>query len=248
LKRISVLWASLCLVIISSNSGYSLPITVEHNTRFSTTISTTTGWSDGERVQESRSTVSSNAIHDYTYKEGSAYPQYDAAYAGADAELFEISAYAGSWISDNYAFAASRLDLIFAPLMDGSETLEILFLGYYEFYFSSGYVSLFDNTLDQEMWNYGWSFPLRGNVPWISDPYDAGGYGTAALSVETNFIATHSYALTMYAEVGSNGDRELITVKLSGLEARPIPEPATLILLASGLLGMAGLRRMQVKS
>lgn len=76
----------------------------------------------------------------------------------------------------------------------------------------------------------------RGD-PWVGDPR-----ATAALTLDTDFIAGGTYKLSMYTRTSSEPpDTERILIQLSGLE--PIPEPSTFILLGLGSLALAVVRR-----
>ena len=148
-------------------------------------------------------------------------------------------------VRDSHSTATAETDLVFSILTDVSTTLALDFIGDFEFRFSDALVRLFDITADEELWSYGWTCCFfRGNVPW--DPGAGSGTAGVTVGIPTNFLASHVYALRLYSLIGSNNDQELLRIDVSGLKPRPVPEPSTFVLLATGILAL-GRRRWWVR-
>lgn len=152
-------------------------------------------------------------------------------YAIANAGLFEVSDRTGWGIAN----ASATSDLWFIPLADQTQTIgiQICAVGATQpQIFTGGQVSLFDLTAGSELWNYSWSVRVdpyagQGNVPW--DPEDN---STANFNLDTTFLASHQYELTMMTCSCAGDDTEIVQIQLSGLDAVPEPTVIGLILLA----------------
>lgn len=220
-------------ITVLANDSFALPVEMV-NTQYTTFVSSKIWSESGDIFETTRTHSSSTPINDSIHGEVVYGSRTFTGDAGADAGLFEVSAYGSTKMLAQQASA--RSELTFSPVFNGSQNIAIDFVGDYEWYFSDGLVSLFDLTLNQEIWNYSWSLMGQGTVPWLSAGGDPN--ATAALSLDTFLADDHTYNLTMSTGIYSNGDAELINMRLSGLETVPVPEPATILLFGIGMIGL----------
>jgi len=237
MKRLRALFIVLVAgILVSSITIYpknSLAVPLEVEVLGSTyTMFVYTKWYDPPTRETSRTQTSSTPIGDYMYDEATLGSSTYSAEASAEADLFEVTVFGSTklWL----ALASAQSEMTFSPLLDGTANLTVDFGRYYDYGFTEGYVSLFDLTSNQELWNYGWDHG-QGNVPW-----DGG--SSANLTLDTYFANDHTYYLSMFAGMDSNGDSELVKIGLSGLEIVSVPEPSTMLLLGMVLVGLVGLR------
>jgi hypothetical protein len=200
---------------------------------------------DGDIVavtDASRPATSPNPLSDSLY-----HPVSGLLEAEANADLFKIGVYTSAEGRDD-PFRAAALawvgsDLWFSPLVSGTTTVSVQFLGWHQFQYTWGGVNLFDVTSGNEVWNFWWEGDRQGTVPWV---YTGGENprGTATLALETDFVAGNTYKLSMYSGAISNpGDRQRILIELSGFDPIAVPEPTALSLAGLGALSLALVRR-----
>jgi hypothetical protein len=238
-----IVWGSLLFSLAFASRSYSFPLAIEIiDTQYTTSV-TTWNWRTGEQATptNSRTMISSVPFSDSLY-----YPDSGHVEAEANVGLFSISGLTaagnGLPISPPYrggSVASVQSQIRFSPLTSVTTTINIQFSGWGQWWCSGGSVSLFDVTSNQEAWNFGWD-GSSGTVPWVVTGGDPG--ATAALALDTDFNAAHTYELTLRAETASNPpDTEHILIQLSGLE--PVPEPSTFIFVGLGSLILAMGRR-----
>lgn len=249
---------AILLCLIFPKDSFAAPLTVDIlSTQYTTFVSSRRVISEEPWTEatNSRTIVSSSPISDYMDVPDDD-PSIGSVFgpggrvAEAYPDFYEISV--GSYHhghDGNLAQASAQTKILFSPLVDDSAPIDFNFYGWYEWYYSGGYVSLFDITLNQELWNYSWDYGSPGTtVPWdheFTGPMDP--YATATLIPITDFSATHFYKLTMYAWVAANNDNERIQIHMSGLKPSSVPEPSTMLLLGTGLIGLAGWGRKKFK-
>jgi len=196
-----------------------------------------------------RTSISTEPVSDSMY-----HPVSGILEAEANAGLFRISVLtAADGRNDALRLrsnARASSELWFSPLTSETTTINLQFSGWNQWYYSSGRVSLFDVTSDDEVWNFWWEGFTQGTVPWVyQDPEPGGPRETATLMLETDFIAGNSYKLSMHAGSTSvPADRQRILIELSGLDPIAVPEPTALSLVGFGVLVWAGRRKIGRKS
>jgi len=158
--------------------------------------------------------------------------------AEASAGLFEVQVYTYglSIFTWAHAWAASSNYFRFAPLADQTQTVSIDFSGWNS-YFCSGSVALFDITSQTELWRYGWS----GMADLLSIPWDDSSFSHALLSLETEFLVSHQYELTMSTDSSGATDSEGMLISLTGLQV--IPEPSQAVERLIALVNNSGTRK-----
>jgi hypothetical protein len=239
-----ILRAVFSLILVITNISHVSAVSIDVlNTQHTTFVST---WFRGE-IQDSyseRTSVSSDPVSDYMYAEKFAYygPEYylGVSEASANANLFDISVYTWANEAENAASASAKSEVTFSPVMNSSDTISLDFSLRGEYLYTAGFVSLFDVTSNQEIWNYGWEFP--GIIIGLPDLQPA-----IALEIDTSFLAAHVYKLEMFTQSWANGDVQWVDIALSGLEPTRVPEPSTLLLLGIGLAGIAGYGRRRMR-
>lgn len=163
------------------------------------------------------------------------------AYASAD--TFGISASTQNlWPPHPNALATATTELTFAPLTSGTASIGLDFFGANEWYYSDGYASLFDVTLNQTLWNYGWAYGSPSTVPWTNNYEGVAWKSHATVSVETDFSASDTYRLTMNTDTDANYDSQNVQIQLFGIQAA-VPEPSTYALIGLGAATWLVLRR-----
>jgi len=168
-----------------------------------------------------------------------------AALAEGTAGLFSTTTHtnSGNRLADHsFSQADVGATFDFAPVSDSTGEIGIDFLGRFQSEFSSGFISLFDLTVNDNLWDYSWDhFQPTDTLPWVRE----NGTVTASFFADSFLLASHTYRLQMFTSTNSNKDEQLITVGVTGLQT--VPEPASLTLIvaaaASGVLG----RRLQLR-
>ena len=95
-------------------------------------------------------------------------------------------------------------------------------------------ISLIDNDSDRFFWN--WEFALGFGEDWSFDIGEVD-TGVSTYSIAGTYLDDGAYSLAI---IGLGGD---FFVDYAKLEIDPVPEPATMLLLGSGLAGLAGFGR-----
>lgn len=162
--------------------------------------------------------------------------------AQAEANLLRISAFAAAdYPNHDSSSASARSEFSFSPEMDTVAPITIDVTGWDHWYFSLGYVTLFDITSGATLWDYNWDGP-SGTLPWV-DHAGEEPRGTANLTLGTELLEAHDYRLTMFTSVGSQEPSSPhILVQVSGLI---VPEPSAFALIALAGTGLVFARRRQ---
>jgi hypothetical protein len=228
-SRRLVLWfAAGSLLSIGSAYAQLLPIQLldaQHSTYVSAYIQTNSYFETG--ISQSRTNVSSAPISDnlILYCDVGCYGPGNSCEAGATAGLFQVSGHTFGWTGGAHAFARATSQIRFSPLVDATQTINIQFLRDYQIYWTGGSVRLYDRTSDLEMWVYGWRIAR-------SDPYSWTDSYHTAFTVETHFLASHQYELTLSTSMDSDADFEMARIQLAGLQVIPEPSASLLRLMA----------------
>jgi hypothetical protein len=236
----------MSLLLIARVSAQSLYVTVssaQYTTFVEVFQATNSGNNAGNIV--SRTTTTSSPISDEIDLPIIAGPgEGDITHAIANAGLFGMSDQTG-W---GFANAEAVSQICFSPLADQTETLNIQISidGSPSFVWTGGQIRLLDLTANSELWNYSWNaggsgsvpveVPLGDNIPW--DSLDS---SYANFSLDTDFLASDQYELTMIVCSNAGDDSEFAQVQLTGLQV--VPEPSTVLLLALCGPTLAILRR-----
>lgn len=238
--------AVLALGVCVSAQAAPLEITVL-NANYTASV----GWScitDSVTASSgSSSIVSASPASDMYINQNSDLPMYNVKWAEADASLFEIFGYTSTsggvegFGQSTTSSATARTDIFFSPLSSQTTSIDLDFLGANEWYYSDGYVSLVDVTANQTLWNYGWALMGQGTVPWTNNYDGVASQFHAAVSVDTDFDATHTYELVMNTDTDSNGDTQNVQIQLFGIEA--VPEPSACALIGLGVAAWLVIRR-----
>jgi hypothetical protein len=199
----------------------------------------------------SRTTVSSSPIGDeIDVFDNSFFPHTN--HAIASAGLLHVSDYTGV----GHANAGALSQLWFSPSVDQLQTVGIqISLGGQEVN-TAGSITLLDLTSNSQLWRYGWSafvggpspfvpsdLPGAGNIPWDQPPP---GFNTANFNVDTQFLSSHQYLLTMTTYSDAANDQENVDIQLTGLQV--VPEPSSAWLLLVAFLGLCTLSKPSRRS
>ena len=130
-----------------SQGSLAVPLEVEAlGATYTTFVHTKVG--DAPLTREvSRTLTSSTPISDRMYDEAPWGGTVYSAEATATADLFEISAFGRTrpWFAD----ASAKFEMTFSPLSDASQVIEIQFAKYLDWFYSEGFVTLVDRTVDE---------------------------------------------------------------------------------------------------
>jgi hypothetical protein len=235
--------AACLMSLLFVGSVYAQPLDVAVSSAQYTTYVEAEGWPPDTYPPISRTTVSSFPISDEldfpTAYSGP--PSFVTNHAIACAGLFLVSDQTG-W---GMANASATSQLWFSPLADQTQSIGIQILAFGDrgpLAFTGGQISLLDLTTNSELWNYSWNEnglvgPLTGagNVPW--DPADP---STADFTINTDFLASHQYELTIMTDSNAGDDDQSVQIQLTGSEV--VPEPSSVCLLLMALLGLPAAR------
>ena len=159
----------------------------------------------------------------------------------ANAGLFEVSDQTG------YGKANAEADsqIWFSPVVDRTQTLNIQIYaeGDGNISWTAGQISLLDLTANSELWNYSWNgigsppvpvgIPLGNNIPWdLQYPTEAN------FNLDTDFLASDQYELTIIVCSNAADDFPTARVQLAGLQAVPEPSPAFFLILCGAALAI----------
>jgi hypothetical protein len=151
-------------------------------------------------------------------------------HAIASAGLFEVLDHTGWGVAN----AGATNQLWFSPLVDQTQEIGIQITNSTVGPNTAGSISLLDLTSNSELWNYSWTLgPTTNNIPWAggAKPYGVG----ANFNVDTVFLASHQYELTMSTFSNAGDDSEDVDIQLTGLQV--VPEPSSACFLLFALLG-----------
>ena len=236
----------LCLAILPFTfvASAAVPIRVTE-AEFSTYLTMRVGdlGNPGVWYTNFNSLVGSSPISDYMEDVEPSYPSPGWILAGATSQWFQVSTRTseGPRIGSSHAYGIC--DITFAPT--SAEVADVILerqLGGQADFWSSGFVSLVDLTLNQPLWYCDWgnylvtygrpepdlSYEIRESFPF--------GLGTMSLIQSTEFSEDHLYKLVLLAGCDANGDAESVILNVLGLEI--IPEPRVVALLGIGSLAL----------
>jgi hypothetical protein len=165
-------------------------------------------------------------------------------HAIANAGLFGVSDQTG-W---GFANAEAVSQLWFSPLADHTQTLNVQINASSGFSpdFTAGQIRLSDLTANSEVWNYSWNAGGSGMVPvpvpsGNNIPWETLSPTTANFDLDTDFLASDEYELTMIVCSNAGDDSESAQIQVTGVEA--VPEPSSVCLVLPALLGLTAARR-----
>jgi hypothetical protein len=189
----------------------------------------------------SRTTISSSPISDgIDTPSPFRPPPFNTIHADASAGLFEVSVNTVQIVGNAQAQATNQL--WFSPVVDQVQTVGIQILAGPNVLYTYGSISLLDLTSNSELWNYYWmELSYANNIPG-GGPGANGANGKANFNVDTDFLASHQYLLTMTVGSNANKDGESADIQLAGLQV--IPEPSSVCLLPVALLALSHFRKM----
>jgi hypothetical protein len=222
------------------------PITVElldahYTTTVKTTFVGTLSNPDYSRITGSATPIS-DALHWTVFDSSDIFTVYQSAGAAAAANTFGVDASSNTgdlFLEQRlrYALASATTTLTFTPLADGLAPLVIdLITGSTSSFWSEGSITLDNLTTGEQLWTYGWDSNGSGGI-WrphtfgydlLSSPL----YADGPLSAETALRSSEQYRLSMYTQTQAAGDRQLISLQVSGFHT--VPEPASITLLGIG--------------
>jgi len=174
----------------------------------------------------SRTTVSAAPFSDSMDILGRDYSFDPSCHALAEgrAGLFEVEGHTfAHGISESmHANNEVRNQIQFSPVADQTQTIGIqATFGGLESY-TTGSARLFDLSLNQEVWTYGWGyFGIGADTLW---------------EVETAFQASHQYELTMMTAMDASNDSESVLLQVTGLAAIPEPSAIAIFSLSCAML------------
>ncbi len=153
-------------------------------------------------------------------------------HAFSNANLFDISidAYGHLWdfpfgdLVGAYPWVNAQTDTIFKPIHNFN-TLNFIDSGYsdYGYYFNGSLIDLTDNIA---IWDASYQ---------AIDPY-------GPVAINYAFQSDHLYSVHLYATGTANGGDSL-NLSFGFADLKAVPEPATMLLLGLGLMGLAGMKR-----
>jgi hypothetical protein len=231
-----VRWIVSFVLLLSIGRAFGQPLNISASSAQYTTYVEGQGFPTNTFPPTSRTTVSLSPFRDeLDFPIIMPPPLNGTNHSIANAALFEVSVQTG--FGDANASATSQL--WFSPLVDQTQAIGIQITTLNETVFTAGSLSLLDLTSNSELWNYHWDMGLQanGNVPWNSGAWPP---NTANFNVDTDFLASHQYELTMMATSQAANDTEFVDIQLSGLQV--VPEPSSFRLLLFALLGFGGCR------
>jgi hypothetical protein len=168
----------------------------------------------------------------------------------AETDLFRVHAETSSfaptplWASSSLA----KTDLVFRPVLTASGTIDITLtpaINTGANHWSEGTIRLVDLTTMDTVWDVGWDSVVAGATPdhgfWRPPTYhtilyNAPLYTAGTLAFDTDFDASHAYALTIYTLTQSQNDSQGIALEVTGLHV--VPEPSTVWLFGLGVIGL----------
>ena len=184
--------------------------------------------------------ISDNLLINY-FNSSTGEPWY--MYAESETFDFGVGVHTATWDGNNSG-ALAEAEWTFRPTIDFDKfTLSVLDYG--EPWCEYG-IYLQDLTTDLVIANYlkPYFYPMAygdykyypgsEELQWPFNLYEG-------LNIDHRFNSDHLYKLYLYAQSDANADMQDVVLKVVGMNQ--VPEPSTMLLLATGLLGLAGLKR-----
>ena len=240
---------SVLAIVASSSAAWadSFGVNVLNRT-FSTTVSNTISRNNGDpALQVTRTRTSTAPVSDALVREGVVGARAEADYFGVLATTRSEVLPSGDYLRSALADATTRIT--FSPVQSGFASLLLeLTTGTTSSMWSEGTIALRNLTTSEELWNYGWDSVGSGSI-WRPHTYGTDLFGSvlfgAPLMVNTAFLASDQYLLTIYARTQAAGDRQFISLDVTGLHS--VPEPGSMLLVTASLVGL-GVRRWRTRS
>ena len=217
------------LLLAVSRNTLADPVTINVvSTHFNVNLSgyANSGPPGGSGGSAAFSASSSDPIASTTIQPDSLNPYV---YAQGAASFFDVSEATGGHLGHMTAFAETEIDFTSNGL--GSLALDLNRDGNINFAFGS--FTLFDLTTGQLLWTY--AFGTQG----------CQGSSHCGFAFDQLFNPDHVYRLTETAQSNAAGDSESVHLHLTGLA---VPEPATVLTLAAGLIGIVVMKRRRRRS
>ena len=225
LFRTTIVWCLTCfgsLLFVGSVCGQSLIVAVS-SAQYVTYVEAkgypVTTYPDISRTTTSPSPISDEIeLPNYEYADLFGGPSTD--YGIADAGLYGVSS-----ATRTVGNASASSQLLFSPLVDKTQAIVIQFTTSGQWLQNTAAtISLSDLTSGLELWSY--SIYDNNVLPLVF----ASGNGVGVLNLDTDFLSSDQYELTMMTSSNAGDDSESVQIQLTGLQA--VPEPSTSLLLA----------------